>query len=67
MGTKTYITNNVNSPIAMMEETDDEIILCELSGYPICKYIKSDNMTVTNSGAFICNGNVIGMYIPRSP
>ena len=67
MGTKTYITNNLNAVVAQVEETDDEIILYSVMGAMLGRYSKSNNMTTYPNGALIGYGNSLGMLIPASP
>jgi hypothetical protein len=62
-GNKSYLRNNLNVPIAEIEDTDDEIILYTVMGQMLGRYIKSSDMTTYPNGALVGYGNTLGMLI----
>jgi len=48
-----------NNIYGRLEETDDEVVVYDLGGVPRGKYLKSQDMTMTMSGAILGYGNTV--------
>ena len=67
MGTKSLIRDNRGWPVAEWDDCGDEIWLLKMSGEPLGKYIKSQDITTNPCGVPInMQGNCLGMLIPPS-
>ena len=52
-----------NNLYGRLEETDDEVVVYDIGGYPLGKYIKSQDMTTTMSGAIVGYGNTVVNFL----
>lgn len=52
-----------NNIYGRLEETDDEVVVYDLAGYPRGKYLKAQDITMTMSGAIVGYGNTVVNFL----